>query len=211
MTILKRRKSETSKSARLFKLILIACLTVFFTVGHVFSATTNDRYIYRIETMVVGAHDLEVAHKDLRALFCRFPDSLLRDWITETYLKKLSDTAKELQSLKKPLNKETNLIIFLASTRQLFKLLNYLNGQEVTLDSTLVKAVSKAPGCPPVNWKSEPLSRSFERWLRLEVYLRSRYAPSGIQASADWRKRRVESVLQFVDSLDKQVAHENFW
>jgi len=143
-------------------------------MGQAFSATTSDRYIYRIETMVVGAHDLEVAHKDLKALFCRFPDSLLREWISDSFLKKLSETASQLKTIKKPIDKENNLIIFLASTRQLFKLLNYINTQEVSLDSTLIKAVSKAPGCPAVNWREEALSRSFERWLRLEVYLRSR-------------------------------------
>ncbi|MCE3013516.1 MAG: hypothetical protein LW878_10680 [Proteobacteria bacterium] len=203
----KRKKSETSKSARLFKLSFIACLLM----GQAYAAKVSDRYLYRIETMVVGAHDLEVAHKDLKSLFCRFPDSLLREWISDSYLKKLSETATQLKTLKTPLEKENNLVIFLASTRQLFKLLNYLSTQEVNLDPALVKAVSSAPGCPAVNWREDPLSRSFERWLRLEVYLRSRYAPSGIQANGDWRKRRVESVLQFVDSLDKQVAHENFW
>ncbi len=207
MIILKKRKSVTSKSVHLFKFILMACLFM----GQAYSNTTSDRYIYRIESMVVGAHDLEIAHSDLEALFCRFPDSLLREWISDSYLKKLSATATELNSLKKPLDKDSPLIIFLSSTRQLFKLLNYLNSQEVSLDPALITAVSKAPNCPTVRWRNEPLRRSFEKWLRLEVYLRSRYAPSGIQKNSDWRKRRVESVLQFVDSLDKQVVHENFW
>lgn len=161
--------------------------------------------------MVVGVNDLEQAHYDLIALFCRFPDSLLREWLSEDYLKRLESTVKGLKDLKKPLDKDSHFIIFVASTRQIYKLINYLNGQEVSLDPNLIKSVSKVKGCPDVTWNARSLSRSFERWLRLEVYLRSRYAPTGIQSSKDWRKRRVESVLQFVDSLDKQVVHENFW
>lgn len=180
-------------------------------MGQAYSTTKSDRYLYRIESMVVGVNDLEQAHSDLIALFCRFPDSLLREWLSEAYLNKLESTVKELRKLKKPLDKDNNLIIFIASTRQLYKLINYLNGQEVSLDPNLIKSVTKVKGCPDVNWKTRPIRRSFERWLRLEVYLRSRYAPTGIQTNKDWRQRRVDSVLQFVDSLDKQVIHENFW
>ena len=180
-------------------------------MGQAYSTTKSDRYLYRIESMVVGVNDLEQAHSDLIALFCRFPDSLLREWLSEAYLKKLDSSVKELRKLKKPLDKDNNLIIFIASTRQLYKLINYLNGQEVSLNPNLIKSVSKVKGCPDVNWKTRPIRRSFERWLRLEVYLRSRYAPTGIQTNKDWRQRRVDSVLQFVDSLDKQVIHENFW
>ena len=81
-------------------------------MGQAYAAKVSDRYLYRIEAMVIGAHDLEVAHKDLKSLFCRFPDSLLREWISDAYLKKLSETAIQLKSLNTPLEKENNLVIF---------------------------------------------------------------------------------------------------
>lgn len=208
MIILKKRKLVISRSAHLFKqtLIILACL-----LSGQANSKIQETYLFRVESTVVGLYDLEVAHTDLEALFCRFPDSLLRGQVNPLFMKKMKEVT---QKLKKDSTKLTNTdpeIPFLSSIRSLWKLLNYMSTQEVTINPALEKSVAKVEGCPDINWKKRPIRRSFERWLKLEVYLRSRYAPNGILTTKGWREKRMNSVMLFIDSLDKQIQHENFW
>lgn len=174
-------------------------------------AQVKDRYLFRVGDVVVGLHDLDQANTDLAALRCRFPDSLLEAWTSPSYLAKSKSTVTKLSGATTPLAQDQNAIIFLSSMRQLWKLLVYVDGQEVAMSKDLLKQVGNTPGCPSVNLSAGKMRDSFLRWLRAEVYLRARYAPSGMKSEKDWREKRLISISQFADSVDKQLGHENFW
>ncbi len=203
MITLKKRKSGILKLALQSSFVFLILLSSA-------SAELKDRFLFRINDSVVASHDLEQAHKDLRALSCRFSDSLLMAYLTPEYLPKLKSSIDQLSKLTNSLSSENNLLIFLSSVRQNWKLLAYIDSQEVGLTSELEKQVQNFPGCPSVMFNKK-VRDSFKRWLRVEIYLRSRFAPTGIQTGSEWRAKRINSISQLIESLDKQMAHENFW
>ena len=174
-------------------------------------AAIKDRYLFRIQDTVVGVHDLGQAQADLAALHCRFPDALLEAWTNDGFRGKFKKVLDKLASEQGPLSEDQNSIIFLSSVRQLWKLLIYVDGQVVSLSPELQKSVMSVAGCPAITHSRGKMRDSFQRWLRVEVYLRSRYAPGGILKGQDWREKRLQSIAQFVESIDKQLSHENFW
>jgi len=174
-------------------------------------AQVKDRYLFRLGEVVVGVNDLAQGHADLVALRCRFPDTFLEAWTSPSYLTKSKATVAKLASATTPLGQDQSSIIFLASLRQLWKLLVYVDGQEVTISKDLEKQIINTSGCPSVTMSGGKMRDSFRRWLRVEVYLRARYAPSGMKSEKDWREKRLLSISQFADSVDKQLNHENFW
>ncbi len=171
----------------------------------------KDRYLFRVTETVVGVHDLEVAIDDLQALACRFPDSLLISWLGEGFSPKLKKVTKELLTSDESVAKDNSKVIFLSMVRQLWKILVFTQTQDVTLKPSLEKQVINVAGCPSVLFSKKDMRDSFRRWLRVEIYLRSRYAPGGVNENKEWRTKRLHSITLFVDSIDKQMSHENFW
>ncbi len=205
MTTLKKRKSETLKLA-----LPCSVLALFISFAAFATAVVKDRYLFRVAETVVGSHDIQHAEADLAAIQCRFPDTLLEPWSAETFRAKWRKVGEKLAQLDTPLAQDQNTIIFLTNIRQLWKLFVYVDGQGVSLAAELEKASLHAPGCPSVAMGNK-MRDSFRKWLRVEIYLRSRYAPSGMNSSPEWREKRLQSIVQFIDSLDKQISHENFW
>jgi len=160
---------------------------------------------------VIGVHDLEVASQELRALQCRFPDSLLVLWLGEGFVPRMAEVAADLRDSSAPLGKDSARTIFLSSARQLWKVLLFVEGQEVSVAPELTKAVKALRGCPSVTVAKGQLRESFQRWLRFEVYLRSRYASGGMSEKQEWKTRRAQAIAQLAESIDKQYFHENFW
>ncbi|MFP5491535.1 MAG: hypothetical protein ACLGG0_08545 [Bacteriovoracia bacterium] len=194
------------KSALRFNLTLIL-LSSLLLMG----ATVKDRYLFRVTETVVGVHDLEVAVDDLKALECRFPDSLLMSWLGDGFSPKLKKVTAELLQSQESVSKDHSKVIFLSMVRQMWKVLVFTDTQDVVLKPELEKQVINVAGCPTVLFTKKEMRDSFKRWLKVEIYLRSRYAPGGITENKEWRAKRLNSIAQFVDSIDKQMSHENFW
>lgn len=197
------------KSALQFNALwIVSFLALSFSPAQ---AAIKDRYLFRVQDTVVGVHDLGQAQVDLAALHCRFPDALLDSWTNDGFRGKLKKVLEKLTAEQGPLSEDQNSIIFLSSIRQLWKLLIYIDGQAVTIGPELQKSVLSIGGCPGITLTNGKIRDSFLRWLRVEVYLRSRYAPGGIVKGQDWREKRLQSIAQFTESIDKQLSHENFW
>lgn len=176
-----------------------------------FAAGVKDRLLFRVNQTVVGVHDLEVAHADLVALECRFPDSLVLAWVGGKFLPKLRAVAQDLGASAQELRANQGEVIFLASVTKLWKVLLFADTQDVALRSELEKKITKVAGCDSVLFANKSMRDSFRRWLRVEIYLRSRYAPNGMSTERDWVDKRRSSINQFAESIDKQLPHENFW
>lgn len=207
MTILKKRRLEILRSVHLFK-IVFCFLSLALLVGMV--KPIKDKYLFRLSDKVVGLHDLEEAQQDLSSLQCIFPDSLVGAYTGDAFRNKLKATIVILSQSEKPLSQDNNSIIFLSSVRSLWKLFVYVESQDVNLNQDLENQIMREKGCPHTSSRGK-MRDSFRRWLRVEVYLRSRYAPTGIGRTTEWLSKRQQSITQFVDSLDKQLPHENFW
>ena len=195
------------RSALPFKSLFLFLLSV----SSVFAADRSDRFLFRVVDQVVGLQDLRLTDADLSALQCHFSDSLLIEYVGPGFISQLHEVIPQLETLKTPLREKLPLVIFLSSVRQGWKLLSYIDGQEVQITSELEKGLLKPSKCPRVQGERQKLRASFRRWLRVEIYLRSRYAQGGISNDKGKIEKRFQSINLFVDSLDKQLVHEDFW
>lgn len=202
MTTSKKNASGTLRSALRYSLFFLFSFTAT-------AAPRGDRFLFRVADQVVAGDDLAQAGEDLTALDCRFPDSLLADYLGKGLAPKLREEAVALAKLEGPLKAHPPRTIFLGTLRRYWKLLTYVEGQEVEIAPALEKELANVPGCPSIIDGDNKVRASFRRWLRTEIYLRSRYARAGV-AGTNPEKRR-ESIELFVDSLDKQLGHEDFW
>lgn len=186
------------------------CLVLFFLSSGAFGAY-KDRFLFRVVDQVVGLQDLTLADSDLTALRCHFSDSLVLEYVGEGFLPRLHESISLIEQLKTPLRQDSRLVIFLSSVRQIWKLLTYVDGQEVQIGQDLEKGLLAPSKCPSVEGEGKKFRASFRRWLRVEVYLRSRYAQGGVTQEKGRREKRFQSIALLIDSLDKQLAHEDFW
>lgn len=207
MTTSKKRKSVTLKSVLRFNVFIVMA----FISLPLLAARVQDRLLFRVNQTVVGVHDLEVAHADLSALSCRFPDSLVIAWVGDKFLPKLKAVSRYLGTSQENLSSNQGNVIFLASVTKLWKVLLFADTQDVALRADLEKKIIKVAGCDSILFANKSMRDSFRRWLRLEIYLRSRYAPNGMSPERDWVDKRRGSINQFAESIDKQLPHENFW
>lgn len=175
------------------------------------AADQRDRFIFRVADQVVSLQDLKSTDQDWSALRCHLPDSLIIEYVGEAFRKKLQENIGVLEKLDKPLGANAPLTIFLGSMRSFWKLLTYIDNQEVGLLPELEKTFLRSSHCPSVEGEPKKLRASFRRWLRVEIYLRSRYGQGDISKDGERIQKRHQSISLFVDSLDKQVTHEDFW
>lgn len=174
-------------------------------------AAQKDRFLFRVADQVISLQDLRLADDDFVALKCHLPDSLVLEFLGSSFQKRLHENVLVLEKLDGQLGENRPLVIFLASIRQIWKLLNYVDTQEVTITSELEKSLLAPSKCPSIASSDKKLKASFKRWLRVEIYLRSRYAQNGIDQKVEKKEKRFQSINLFIDSLDKQIAHEDFW
>lgn len=100
----------------------------------------------------------------------------------------------------------------LKKLRIFFKLLRYAEDQQTAVSTdvkSLIRETAREYKCSNEILYKNDLKTNFKQLLRLELYLRGRY---GTQLED---KRSFESIKQsmelFMESLDKQFAHEYFW
>lgn len=171
----------------------------------------KDRFLFRVADQVVSLQDLKLTDEDFSALQCHLDDSLILEYLGSGFRKKLHENVLLLEKLEGPLGAHRPLVIFLASMRQVWKLLNYVDAQEVAITPELEKSILAPSKCPSVTGTDKKMIASFKRWLRVEIYLRSRYAQNGMDQRPERKEKRFQSINLFIDSLDKQIVHEDFW
>lgn len=188
----------------------VAILLCFISIAAA-PLRVQERFLFRVAEQVVGLSDLRLNDTDFTALACHLPDSLILEYVGSGFRQKLHENVPRLEALKTPLREETPLVIFLSSLRQVWKLLTYIDTQEVAIAADLEKSFLRTSSCPSVAGADKKMRSSFRRWLRVEIYLRSRYAQGAVSQDQSRKEKRFQSIALFVDSLDKQVSHEDFW
>jgi hypothetical protein len=201
-TWLKSAKSGISKLALLFS--LSASLS---------AAINTDRFLVKVNDDILTLKDLKVLSSDLRAMRCYLPDSLLLDYLGGSFFSTLDPIIKKLDRTEYSLTDASPEIPFLSSLRQLWKTKLYINTQKVMIAPVLSQELLRSSmrgSCPRIHLKNQ-LSKSFSSLLSAEVYLRSRFLPSKGVMEGDTKKKRYQSLSLFMDSIDRQLLHENFW
>jgi hypothetical protein len=206
MKLLNKKISQISKSVLLYSL---------FVGGlHAQELISSDRFLIKILDRTVSFLDIEFQERNLRALNCIYPESMVLGYFEKGSLKQMEDFTRnfptEEEKVKPYLHSHE---IILKKIRHYFKMLRYSEDQnsKVTPEiSDLVRQGTKENKCGSDVLYKDTLKTNFISLLKLELYLRSRY---GGQLKSS--KRGFEAIRPsldlFVDSLDKQFGHEYFW
>lgn len=174
---------------------------------------TSERFIFRVVDQSVGVSDLKYQLRNLQGLDCVNHQSLIIRYFGKGFAFDMDRFVREIPQDSKQvsdyLHKHQEL---LKKMRIFFKLLRYADDQQTSVSvdvRKLVRESAKENKCNTEILYKDDLKSNFKQLLRLEVYLRGRY---GSQLED---KRSFESIKQsmelFMDSLDKQFAHEYFW
>lgn len=171
-----------------------------------------ERFLFRVGEEVVSLNDLMQAEKDIAALHCRFDDSLFLAHLGDKFSVQLHQLNSSLEDVTKSIRDNKADTVFLTRVRQNWKLLSFVDTQDVALTPQLEDATKAVSGCPPITDTAGKMRSSFRRWLRAEIYLRSRYGGSDHGSSKkEAMEKRLQSVGFFLETLEKQVSHEDFW
>ena len=208
MNLLKTKKLAISRLVLPFSFIFC-----FFS-SNIQAETFSDRFLMRISSKILSANDLVVWEQDLLALKCYMPDSLIPDYLGPSFLVKLKDLNKLLSNNEVLINDSHPVVPFLSYVRKISKLMTYIEDQKVTLVLPLTKELvqlSKTRKCPQKIHNGSKLKLSFEDVLRSEIYLRSKYLSKNISSDQDSKSKRFQALSLFIESVDRQISHENFW
>lgn len=199
------------KSEKLGILKLALLFNFFSPVG--FSQASFDRLLIKVNDEIISGKDLEVFQKDYKALKCYIPDSVLVSYLGEGFNNDLATSLGMLKNRDFKIEKQSFLANVLERVRLIWKTKIYIKSQKVDLSPILVQELDKASKrgfCPSITF-GKSWRKSFQVLLETEVYMRSRFLPPKAILDSESLKKRIQSLTLFVDSIDRQYSHENFW
>lgn len=170
------------------------------------------RFVFKIIDKVYSVRDLKVFGEDLKALECHLGDGIINDYLGKEFVPKLTKSLQEIDRPGYKISEHSPMVIFLNYVRQIYKLKIYVNSQKITVVPGVLQGLKEQKECPNV-FSKKGIHRHFLTLLRLEIYLRGRYGQASGQdkMSEEQKKKSFESLALFIDSLEKQMTHENFW
>lgn len=182
-------------------------------LANVPTVVSSDRFLLKILDRTVSFQDVQFQLRNLKALHCIYDDSLVVQYFELSFLRDLDAFVKKFpekdEEVRPYLHQHDAL---LKKMRFFFKMLRYSEDQknDVTASLTsLIRESTKENKCNTAVLYQDTLKTNFKSLLETELYLRSRY--SG-QFKATQKFETVRSSIElFVESLDKQFAHEYFW
>lgn len=176
----------------------------------------SDAFVYKISDRVYSLRDLEEIAQDFEVLSCYYQDAILlkvfKEILTLSKNKKLF-VVKDYT--KTPYSSEQ--IALFKQFIKYHKLKYYVDSHKVAIKKEIVKAfylASKQLHCShDIFESSSEFKENFNRVMRIEVFLRTRYLPeekSGKKTQAD-EQQAVLGIQTLLTSVDKQVTQETYW
>ena len=203
-------KLLSKRISQILKLVLLYNLLVG---GLNASVVTSDRFLIKILDRTVSLLDVQYQQRNLEALNCIYDDSFVVQYFEKSYIKDLKKFVDDFPSGDEEVRrflhtKET----VLKKTRHLFKMLRYTEDQRADVSpnlTNLLRESARENKCNTEVLYKDTLKTNFIALVEMELYLRARY---GGQYKTNQRFDAVKSSIElFVESLDKQFAHEYYW
>ncbi len=174
---------------------------------------SSDRFLLKILDKIVSYKDIEFQLRNLRALNCLYDDSYIIRYFDRAYLKDLSLFVEKLPTADEEVRKYLHVNEeIMHKTRHLFKMLRYSEEQKLNVSEQLtglIRESVKENKCNSEILYKNSLKTNFLSLIRLELYLRARYGGQ-LKGTSTFETLK-PSIELFVESLDKQFAHEYYW
>lgn len=215
MKLLSKRISQISKSALLFNLLLSLTWAQTPKGDGPAGATlvSSDRYLMKIVDRTLSFQDVVYQQRNLRALDCVFDDSIVVQYFGKDIISNLQSFIKNFpqsdENARKYLHSKDDL---LKKLRFFFKMLRYSEDQKAKISSDLTRLIRQSTrenNCEADILHKDTLKTNFLNLLQMELYMRSRYGGQ-LKTAKNFDVVR-PSIDLFVESLDKQFAHEYYW
>lgn len=204
MKLLNKRISRISKSVLLYSLLI---------GGSYAGVISSDRFLVKILDRTISFQDIEYQLRNLKGLKCIYDDSLVIQYFETKFVKNLESFVKNFPKeeplVKKYLHENEDT---LRDIRYFFKMLRYSEDQKNDVNKKLesiIRESAKENNCNSEVLYKDTLKTNFKSLLEMELYLRSRYSAQ-IKTTGKFESVR-PSISLFVESLDKQFAHEYYW
>lgn len=174
---------------------------------------SSDRYLIKIVDRTLSFRDLIFQTRNLKAIGCVFDDSLVVEYFGKDFIREMEQFTKKFpegnESVRSYLHAQEPL---LKKIRHFFKMLRYAEDQKGKITPDLIKAIRQSVrenNCSRDILYKEGLKTNFINLLQLELYVRTRY---GGQLKSIRNFSTIKpSIDLFIESLDKQFAHEYYW
>ncbi len=200
------------KTLGILKLALL--FSLFISKTQADQVLLSDRFIFKVMDDVYSLQDLNYQSRNLNALKCVYPDAFVLRYFGEDFLKKFKKFNEEFPQENSEAIKYLHLHEdLLRQIRFFFKGMKYAEDQKLVVSEDVTKIIieaTKVNKCDTKILKDDGLKANFISLLRLELYLRSRYAPQMDSKKIDFNTVK-SSIDLFIESLDKQFSHEYFW
>lgn len=174
---------------------------------------SSDRFLVKILDRTISFQDIEYQLRNLKGLKCIYDDSLVIQYFETKFVKNLESFVKNFPKeeplVKKYLHENEDT---LRDIRYFFKMLRYSEDQKNDVNKKLesiIRESAKENNCNSEVLYKDTLKTNFKSLLEMELYLRSRYSAQ-IKTTGKFESVR-PSISLFVESLDKQFAHEYYW
>lgn len=194
------------------KLVLLFSLLIGGARGAVL--VSSDRFLLKILDQTVSIQDFQYQLRNLKALNCIYEDAFVVRYFEKQFISELEvflgGFPKADEEVARYMQKHAEL---LHKVRHYFKVLRYAEDQKLLITSKLTDIIqqgTKENKCDTDVLRKDTLKTNFQGLLRMELYFRSRYAGQLKSSNQDFKTVK-SSIDLFVESLDKQFAHEYFW
>ncbi len=180
--------------------------------GAAADVVSSDRFLLKILDRTISLSDIQFQARNLKAPYCIYDDAFVVKFFEKSFLTELDtflkDFPKSDDEIRRYLHGHEAV---LKKTRHFFKMLRYSEDQKSDVSpklTQLIRESTKENRCNSNVLYKNTLKSSFISLMEMELYLRARY---GTQMKSQNFEAIKPSIELFVESLDKQFAHEYYW
>lgn len=233
MNELLSKASGTWRLVHLFKFFFLNILIFSVSLSAQAVAVSHKNWlIFKVSDQIYFFNDLETIYNDLNSYSCAMPDSIIFNVINLSLKNEEADRFKKAsEMIKEKAPFEPTMIEIWKELKTLLKIENYSNTQKVVVADGLDKQVLSLSKGSECNLSAKQLPM-INRFLKLEVFLKSRFNPKSVWITDDELKhlktinpkastseikekelqRKIkESIEMFIKTLERQIPHEDFW
>jgi hypothetical protein len=190
-------------------------------IGFVLSLSTSfgstkpskDWAVFKIADQVYFSSDLVPIYQDFWTFHCAYDDAVIFRLVDLEFTKNERDMMEQIGLTNSSPYTDSNKRVF-KELRKLLKLISYSSQAKVSIKDSLpseVMSLAKATNC---RHRGALTTKSFDRFLRAEIFLKSRFTGRTSNDTKDSKKindKSVEGIEAFFKTVERQISHEDFF
>jgi hypothetical protein len=211
------RVSVTWRLVLQFKMLKLGSIYLgFFLISSFAFGVTKpmkDWAIFKVSDQIYFSSDITPLYQDFWTFHCAYEDAILFKVVSLEFSKNERDMLEQIGVTDvSPYNEKSKKVF--RELRKLLKLISYSSQAKVSMKESLpleVMSLAKASNC---RHRGALTAKAFDRFLRLEVFLKSRFNSRLTTEPKDKKKndeKSIEGIEAFFKTVERQISHEDFF